>query len=226
MDQSAAANPGVSAVAPVSPRTRRDATIAQIRRAIIGGALRPGERLTEPKLSASLEVGRSTVREAVSQLTQDGLLVQEPNRGIRVATLTPREVLAVTRARRAIDVEAVAEILADDTGRRTGLLVNRWACYEPLAFDPDPVTRHEAQLTFHRSIWEASENVLLLKMWPVAEAHMTIALAQDQTTISDPNRTYDFYSKLLAAVRTRNMTAVSAALAAPPSPTFGSSLWC
>jgi DNA-binding GntR family transcriptional regulator len=217
MGQSAvSANPGANgvALAPVTSHTRRDGAIAQIKRAIIRGALRPGEKLTETQLSVSLEVSRPTVREALSQLAQDGLLIQEPYRRWRVATLTPTGIVAIAEARVAIDVEAVAEILADDTGRRMTQFLQGWARYQQLAFDPDPVVRHEAHLAFHRSIWEASENVLLLKMWPVAEAHLTIALAQDQMTRSDPQRAYDVHAKLVAAIQTRDMTAIRAAFVA------------
>ncbi len=39
--------------------------ITEIRRGIVLGALRPGEKLTEVALAASLQVSRATVREAL-----------------------------------------------------------------------------------------------------------------------------------------------------------------
>jgi DNA-binding GntR family transcriptional regulator len=201
----------------VASLTRRDAAVVQIKRAILGGALRPGEKLTGPRLASQLGVSWYTVREGLNQLAQDGLLIQEPNRAMRVATLAPTEIAAIVQARVAIDVHAAEEILADSTGRRLTLLREGWTRYQQLAFDPGLVARHEAHLAFHRSVWEASENVLLLKMWPAAEAHIIIAIAQEQTP-PDPNRAYDIHAKLVTAIQTRDMPAIKAALANPSLP--------
>jgi len=74
-------------LAPVASISRRDGVMNEIRRAIILGTIKPGEKLTENKLSAALNVSRPTMREALAQLSQEGLLVQEPYRGLRVADL-------------------------------------------------------------------------------------------------------------------------------------------
>ena len=43
------------------------------------------------------------------------------------------------------------------------------------AFDADPLEAHEAHLTFHRGIWTASENTLLIRLWPVIESQAECA---------------------------------------------------
>ena len=76
----------------------------------------------------------------------------------------------------------------DATDRRMAALLHAWHAYEATVDDPDPVARHDAHLAFHRAIWSASENVLLEQLWPVIEAHMTIALAEDQRARPNPER--------------------------------------
>ena len=83
---------------------------------------------------------------------------------------------------------AIQAILADPTGRRMNALTTAWKVFEAQIFDPDPVSRHDAHLAFHQAIWSASENVLLAQLWPVVEAHMTIALAEDQRARPNPER--------------------------------------
>ena len=107
-----------SGLLPVSSVSRREAVMTEIRRAIVLGTLKPGEKLTESRLAAALNVSRPTIREALTQLAQEGLLIQEPYRGLRVADLEPGAIMDIARTRVALDMLAVEEILADETGSR------------------------------------------------------------------------------------------------------------
>ena len=89
-DRDAASVPGLM---PAESVTRRDAVITQIKRGIVLGSIKPGQKLTESYLSTALGVSRPTVREALNQVAQEGLLVQEPYRGLRVADLDAATVL-------------------------------------------------------------------------------------------------------------------------------------
>lgn len=202
---------GVGGLSPVASVSRRDAVMNEIRRGIVSGSIRPGDKLTEVKLSAMLNVSRPTIREALTQLAQEGLLVQEPYRGLRVATLDSTEIMDIARTRMALDMLAVASILEDTTGRRMKFVEASWEEYDRVAFHPDPVLLHEAHIAFHRSIWAASENALLLRLWPATEAHLTIVLAQDQAKRADPARAHEVHEQLIKTMRTGDMKAIEAA---------------
>lgn len=201
-------------LSPVATISRRDGVMNEIRRAIVLGHLKPGEKLTENRLSASLNVSRPTMREALTQLAQEGLLVQEPYRGLRVADLEPDAILDIARTRVALDMLAVQDILADPTGRRLDRVKAAWSSYDKLPMDADPIEAHEAHIAFHRTIWEASQNTLLIRLWPVTEAHITIALASDQATRDDPRRAHDVHQALVAAIVSGDLDAVHKALIA------------
>jgi DNA-binding GntR family transcriptional regulator len=53
----------------------------KLKKLILSGALRPGERLHERDLTKQLGVSRTPLREALNQLTSDGLVVNRPQRG-------------------------------------------------------------------------------------------------------------------------------------------------
>lgn len=188
------------ALAPAASVSRREAVLAQIRRGIVVGALRPGDKLTELALAADLHVSRATIREALGRLAQEGLVVSEPYRGLRVADLDAAALRDLARTRTALDLLAAQGILADASGRRLDALRQAWAAFEESAFDDDPVARHEGHLAFHRAIWSAAENVVLDQLWPVISAHMTIALAQDQAVRHDPERSHRLHRDLVEAL--------------------------
>lgn len=75
----------------------------RLQSAILAGDLRPGERLSVPELARQLGVSRSPVREAVLNLVNIGLAVEEPRRGARVAGWTKAQLLEVYELRCALE---------------------------------------------------------------------------------------------------------------------------
>jgi DNA-binding GntR family transcriptional regulator len=191
---------------PVTPQ--RETVVTHVRRAIVLGELRPGDKLREVALAASLGVSRATLREALNLLVQDGLLVQQPYRGFGVTRLEPGAVRDLARTRVPLDLIAVEAILDDDTGHRRQLVRDAWAAFDRSALDPDPLARHEAHVAFHRGLWVASENSMLLRLWPVTEALTTIALAQEQATRADPQRAHTLHRRLVDAVLGGDLQAI------------------
>jgi DNA-binding GntR family transcriptional regulator len=205
----AGARPGLM---PASSISRREAVVNQIRRGIVLGVLRPGEKLTEVALATALQVSRPTVREALAQLAQEGLLTVEPYRGLRVTEIDAAAIRDLAETRMALDRLAIRAIMNDATGRRMAALLKAWHAYEATVDDPDPVARHDAHLAFHRAIWSASENVLLEQLWPVIEAHMTIALAEDQRARPNPERSRRIHAALVDSIVARDVDRIEAAL--------------
>lgn len=186
--------------------------LTEIRRAVVTGTLQPGEKLTENGLSAALNVSRPTIREALAQLAQEGLLVQEPYRGLRVADLDAGAIMDSARTRVALDVLAAEGILADASGGRLARVRAAWDAYARLPFDADPVEAHEEHIAFHRAIWAASENTLLMRLWPVIEANITILLARDQAARNDPRRAHDVHELVVDAIASGDLEQVHRAL--------------
>ena len=78
----------------------------RLRQAILTGHFRPGDRLIERELCALLGVSRTPVREALRYLEEHGLVVNIPQKGLVVATMTGAE------AREVYEVRAAVESLA------------------------------------------------------------------------------------------------------------------
>ncbi len=68
--------------------TKADDIALEIEEAIVSGELAPGEVLRQDKLSEQYGVSRTPVREALKRLAALGLVSFEPNRGVRVRTLS------------------------------------------------------------------------------------------------------------------------------------------
>lgn len=187
-------------LAPIASLSRRESVMREIRRAIVLGDLGPGQRLTENALAEALNVSRPTVREALSQLVTEGFLVSEPYRGIRVSTLSAREMEDAARVRIALDVLAAEMILEDESGDRLERVREAFADYERDIADEDALARHDAHVRFHRRLWEATDNRMLERSWPVTEAQIVLQLAVDQRLASDAGRDVGLHRRIVEAL--------------------------
>lgn len=73
---------------PIARSSLPEAAAERLRSLIIEGQLAPGVRLNERELSEQLGVSRTPLREAFRMLAADGLLIQLPNRGAQVVSLS------------------------------------------------------------------------------------------------------------------------------------------
>jgi|KBSSwiStaDraftv2_1062776.scaffolds.fasta_scaffold33593_2 DNA-binding GntR family transcriptional regulator len=78
----------------------------RLREDILRGRLAPSERLRIQALSERYRIGATAIREALSRLTTDGLVLAEDQRGFTVTPVSPEELLDLTRTR--IQVEQMA----------------------------------------------------------------------------------------------------------------------
>ncbi|MFM2476751.1 GntR family transcriptional regulator [Celerinatantimonas sp. MCCC 1A17872] len=81
----------------------------QIRELITEGKLLPQQRLSEANLSEQLEVSRNTLREGFRLLTQEGLIVYQPHRGVCVACPQVQDIIDIYRVRRLIEIDAIKQ---------------------------------------------------------------------------------------------------------------------
>jgi DNA-binding GntR family transcriptional regulator len=73
---------------PIRKKSAEVEAAEALRNHVVGGGVPPGGRLTEMRLSEALGLSRSTVRTALHQLANEGLVVQLPYTGWSVTSLS------------------------------------------------------------------------------------------------------------------------------------------
>ena len=164
----------------VTPEKLSAAVTRQIEKLILRGILRPGERLpAERELAERLGVSRPSLREAVAELQDKGLLTTRAGAGIYVADVLGNafsdalirlfaehdeavfDYIAFRRDLEGLAAERAAR-LASDTDLQ--VIQTIYTKMEAAHAKANPDTEAALDAEFHMAIIEASHNVVMLHM--------------------------------------------------------------
>lgn len=142
----------------------RDVVFNTLRRAILRGELKPGERLMEIQLANKLGVSRTPIREAIRKLELEGLVLMIPRKGAEVAEITEKNLRDVLEVRCALEELAVQ--LACERIDEEGVKALRDAgMHFKEVLDSSDITRiAQADEAFHDVIFTATGNARLIQL--------------------------------------------------------------
>jgi DNA-binding GntR family transcriptional regulator len=153
------------------PKTRVEEIHAAIRREILRGTTRPGEKLSPSVLAQDFGVSLSVVREALTRLAEQGLVVSQPQLGFQVVTISREDLLDLTSVR--LDIETLAlrrSVEQGDVEWRTALVAAHYRLehtqqYEDLT-DPPVMNEDWAMVhkAFHDQLLSACGSSRLLEI--------------------------------------------------------------
>ncbi len=148
----------------IDRRTLREQVLDTLHQRIAEGALPAGTRLTEVALSEDFGVSRGTVREALRHLQEEGLAVQHSRGSVYVRRLAARDVSELYEIRAVLEGLAMDRILASADREATAVLLQQKLDElgeQSLTF----FERIGADLAFHQSLCQLSDNLMLLRTW-------------------------------------------------------------
>ncbi len=137
---------------------------AVIEEEILSLRLKPGDRLDEVRLAQRYGTSRTPVREALRQLSANGLIELRPHRGAVVAKLGIRELIDVLEVM--AELEGACGRLAAKASFKSDLeeIENALALCRNHASANDIQGYKAANETFHETIYRASRNSCLISL--------------------------------------------------------------
>lgn len=134
-----------------------------VKEAIFVGRFLPGQQLRELHLAQNLNVSQATMRDALAQLEQVGLVVRSPTRRIMVTNFS-REEIRDRLAMRVVLEEMAALKAAERLNEQQ--LAELWSLarsVSELASGKDYFAVTQADVRFHQAIWAAAQSAILEK---------------------------------------------------------------
>lgn len=172
-------------------RGLREQIVNQLRDDILVGRLEAGERLSETKLAERFGVSRGPIREALVQLTHEGLLVGKPNCGVTVASSAPDSIRElIVPIRRTIETFALRQffdnITEDDFRVWEEILQRMQTAVKKKDFNATA----EADIAFHRSLLVRAGQPDLLAIWQTIVARIRTHFRQSHMQNPEPSSIY------------------------------------
>ena len=140
----------------------RDVVFHALRKAILTGKLKPGERLMEIHLAKQLGVSRTPVREAIHKLELEGLATMIPRRGAQVAQISEKGLKDVLELRRALDVFCAQIACERMTPEEEKELRETCKAFEEATRTKDTTVIAKADVAFHDVIINSTRNERLI----------------------------------------------------------------
>jgi DNA-binding GntR family transcriptional regulator len=189
-----------------------DLVTAEIRRAILTGALPAGEQFSIRELASQLGVSHIPIREALRRLEGQGLILLKQARSAEVASLTTEDLEAIYALRLKIEPQLAAQAVPLQTDadivRLTALLE------ASRGFDPE--SAWGAHHDFHAALIAPAatewDERILETLWTAAERYTHLVFDPTRITDEERSRRYDRHAALLQAVIDRNPPQMQAAL--------------
>jgi DNA-binding GntR family transcriptional regulator len=171
-----------------------------LRAAILDGAVPPGGQLREAHIAADLGISRSPLREALTRLEEEGLVVKIPFRGAFVVEVSAQDVAEIASIR--LRVEPYAGELSMETlrGPERPTLMRTIEDLHRATEEHDIPASIDAHLRFHRLFYDFSGHSILQNLWNGWESKLRLYLAVDHRSYSDVHDIAREHERLVACV--------------------------
>jgi DNA-binding GntR family transcriptional regulator len=177
--------------------------LQQIRRMILDGELLPGQKVHQGELAARLNMSRIPVREALSTLNSEGVLVHRPNTGFTVARFSGEDLIEIYLMRRVLEAELIRSLDLDQLNVDELIEIDdRLSSISP-SEEPDEYLRTNRE--FHFYFFDRSPLKLVreevARLWYKSTFYRSIYLSEVDASL----HVHDDHRHMIDAVRDGDM---------------------
>ena len=185
-------------------RTMREQIADRIRTDVLSGRLEVGSSLREEFLAKQYGVSRAPIRDALLQLTQEGLLEAKPNCGVKVGE-APDEKLQplIVQLRRKIESFALELAFDDFTEEDLDRLDATVAGLKKACKSQDLAEVVHYDMALHRTILEVAGDTELVSMWLPIVSRMMLHYSRH----ADMMESYREHAEIVRAIRAKDRAA-------------------
>ncbi|MQW89603.1 GntR family transcriptional regulator [Sinorhizobium saheli] len=171
-----------------------------LRARIIEGAIPAGARLTEVQISDEMGLSRATVRTALHQLAQEGLVSLVPYTGWTVVKLSQQDIWELYTLRAAVERLAAGLAATNGAADRIADIRKAFHALEVACERKGANEIAEADFGFHKSIVDASGHSRLCAQYGLIEHQIRVYIRSSDALIADPSEILDQHRPILDAI--------------------------
>ncbi len=161
------------------PRTAQGIAAAELRAAIVGGDLAPGEKILQEATAEELGVSLIPLREALKTLAGEGVVTYHPQRGYFVTELPLDRIRELYFARDLLEAEVERLALPALDGDAVAIMRAQVRTQRRAVAERDAVEMIAANRTFHFTVFERCGNPWLIKfvtqLWDALDPYRVLS---------------------------------------------------
>ncbi|WP_391207863.1 GntR family transcriptional regulator [Psychrobacillus sp. L4] len=141
-----------------------DHVVTLIRKMILNGTLKPGERINQAQLAEKLQISRGPIREALRLLQNEGLIKYELNKGTYITTLSNEDAYEIYTLRGLLEGKAAQLALKNIQAQDFERLQELMEGFEKSFIENDLESQAQYDILFHQTVVRASKHNRLIHM--------------------------------------------------------------
>ncbi len=147
----------------------------QLKELIISGKLKPGERLMEYELARELNISKTPIREAIRELSKEGLIIHESRRKLTVVKFTEKDIREILTLRAELESFAMELAIPQFMDKDFIELEKRIEELDKQEKKKDFLDVRRIDIErIHSFLIEKSGNTRLIQMWKVLASQMMV----------------------------------------------------
>ncbi|WP_346892491.1 GntR family transcriptional regulator [uncultured Roseibium sp.] len=185
----------------------------QIRNAIVTGAFKLGENISEDRLVAQMGISRTPIRDAMAILSREGLVNVRPKRGSFVFETSLEDLVAICDYRQMLEVQGVRAAIRVDRDGFLATLGEVIAKMETALAQADIMEYGQLDSAFHQAAFDHCGNSYLRSAYGLAAGRIA-ALRANITAPYEARReeSMEEHRRMLDMLAGGNLAAYDAAL--------------
>jgi len=186
----------------------------KLREAIMDGSLPPGSQVVETRLAAEFGVSRGPLREAISALSNEGLLTSRAFGGAQVISLSDKDVREIHSLRITLEIFAFELIWSHRDNKFRTELVARHDQLQDCIDREDDEASILAELALHSHVYESADHDLLRTVWHSLRGRVQLYWATLHRAQQRPGPKRDAHEEYVAAALGNDLDAMKAVIRA------------
>jgi len=160
----------VSRITP--PRSLAEIAASQIREAIVTGAFKLGENISEDRLVAQMGISRTPIRDAMAILSREGLVTVRPKRGSFVFETSLEDLAAICDYRQMLEAQGARAAMRRDRDGYLDRLAMVIARMDETLAKGDTVGYGQLDSAFHQAAFDHCGNSYLRDSYSLVDGRI------------------------------------------------------
>lgn len=178
----------------------RDIVYDKLRKAILEGRMKTGERIVEKEYADKLNISRTPVREALRKLEIEGLVQYIPRKGVVVKGLCLKDIIEIYEIRKTLECLAVRNVIINITKEEIDKLKDIVKKMDEAEEAGDIESLYQISSNFHTALLNASSMTRLRDMINMLQDYSTYFTRTNIANDSRRSAAINEHRKILSAI--------------------------